>query len=71
MYATQFSQDFPNNQHGLPDEIGQTEDHCQFNHQLCTAFTYDLLQQLWIRNFDNNALKCCVFKNVMRGRLPC
>ena len=60
MYATQFSRNFPNNQHGLPGKISRLKIIASFTTKLCTAFTYNLLHQLRIRNSSNNVRKRCV-----------
>ena len=60
MYATQFSRNFQNTQHGLPGKIGRLKIIASFTTKLCTAFTYNLLHQLRIRNCSNNVRRRCV-----------
>jgi len=60
MYATQFGRNFQSNQHGLPGKISRLKIIASFTTKLCTAFTYNLLHHLRIRNCSNNVRKRCV-----------
>jgi len=69
MYATQFSRNFQNNQHGLPGKISRLQIIASFTTKLCTAFTYSLLHQLRIRNCSNSVSKRCVLNVCVRAHV--